>query len=153
MKKFSTGFFAAVFLMVALALFGLARWGDALKASAATFTVATAVPYQVQQQPGGQPVQVWAATAGSQPAPVQPEPQVMIVEVTAVPLPTNTPQPPTVTSTPAPTRPAIDQLPQGEGPYTPAQMQICRDVWAQNLQGELTVHQFGYCQGVVARGQ
>lgn len=155
MKKFSSGFFAAVFLMTALALFGLAKWGDQLKVNAATLTVATQQPYQVQQQPLqpiGQPVQVWAATAVSQPAP-QTEPQVMIVEVTAQPLPTNTPLPPTATSTPAPTRPAIDQLPQGEGPYTPEQMQICRDVWAQSLQGELTVQQFGYCQGVVARGQ
>lgn len=55
------------------------------------------------------------------------------------------------TATPPPTRPAIEQLPQGEGPYTVEQMQICRDVWAQSLQGELTVHQFGYCQGVVKR--
>ena len=55
------------------------------------------------------------------------------------------------TATPAPTRPAIEELPEGEGPYTPQQMQVCRDVWTQNLQGELTTHQFGYCKGVVER--
>lgn len=156
MKKFSSGFFAAIFLMAALALFGLAKWGDQLKVNAATLTVATQQPYQVQQQPMqpiGQPVEVWAATAVSQPAPAQAEPQVVVVEVTAQPLPTATPLPPTTTSTPTPTRPAIDQLPLGEGPYTVAQMQICQDVWAQSLQGELTVQQFGYCQAVVARGQ
>lgn len=58
---------------------------------------------------------------------------------------------PAATKTPAPTRPAIDQLPQGEGPYTVDQMQICRDVWAQSLQGELNTYQFGYCKGVVER--
>lgn len=147
MKKFSTGFFAAVFLMAAIALFGLAKWGDQLKVSAATFTVATSQPYQAQPV---QPVQVWAETAVSQPA-AQVEPQVMIVEVTAVSLATSTPLPPTATSTPAPTRPAIEQLPVGEGPYTPEQMQICQDVWAQSLQGELNIKQFGYCQGVVER--
>lgn len=147
MKKFSTGFFAAVFLMAAIALFGLAKWGDQLKVSAATLP--TSQPYQAQPV---QPVQVWAETAVSQPAP-QVEPQVMIVEVMAVPLATFTPLSPTATSTPAPTRPAIEQLPVGEGPYTPEQMQICQDVWAQSLQGELNIKQFGYCQGVVARGQ
>ena len=74
--------------------------------------------------------------------------------VTAVPqemaVPTATPTE-SPTATPAPTRPAIEELPQGEGPYTPQQMQVCRDVWAQNLQGELTTHQFGYCKGVVER--
>jgi hypothetical protein len=67
---------------------------------------------------------------------------------TAVPTATPTESP---TATPAPTRPAIEELPQGEGPYTSRQMQVCRDVWAQNLQGELTTHQFGYCKGVVER--
>lgn len=72
-----------------------------------------------------------------------------VVVETAVPAPT---QPaPTPTATPSPTRPAIDQLPQGEGPYTVGQMQVCRDVWAQSLQGELNTHQFGYCKGVVER--
>lgn len=72
-----------------------------------------------------------------------------VVVETAVPATT---QPtPTPAATPAPTRPAIEELPQGEGPYTVQQMQVCRDVWAQSLQGELTVHQFGYCQGVVER--
>lgn len=77
MKKFSIGFFAAVFLMAAVALFGLAKWGDQLKVSAAT---ATSQPYQAQPV---QPVQVWAETAVSQPA-AQVEPQVM--EVTPQPL-------------------------------------------------------------------
>lgn len=59
--------------------------------------------------------------------------------------------PPTPTATPEPTRPAIEKLPEGEGPYTAEQFQICRDVWAQSLQAELTVSQFSYCQGVVER--
>ncbi len=72
-----------------------------------------------------------------------------VVVTTAVPAPT---QPaPTPTATPFPTRPAIESLPQGEGPYTVEQMQVCRDVWAQSLQGELNTHQFGYCKGVVER--
>ena len=72
-----------------------------------------------------------------------------VVVETAVPAPT---QPaPTPTATPSPTRPAIESLPQGEGPYTVEQMQVCRDVWAQSLQGELNTHQFGYCKGVVER--
>lgn len=74
-----------------------------------------------------------------------------VVVETAVPAPTQPAPTPTATATPSPTRPAIESLPQGEGPYTVQQMQVCRDVWAQSLQGELTVHQFGYCQGVVQR--
>lgn len=76
-----------------------------------------------------------------------------VVVETAVPaaVATITTPAPLPTATPSPTRPAIENLPQGEGPYTTEQMQICRDVWAQSLQGELTVHQFGYCQGVVER--
>lgn len=59
--------------------------------------------------------------------------------------------PPTPTATPEPTRPAIERLPLGEGPYTAEQFQICRDVWAQSRQAELNIKQFGYCQGVVER--
>jgi hypothetical protein len=91
-------------------------------------------------------------------APISPEmtvePPGVIILSTSTPFPTAVPattatQPPA--SPPAPTRPAIDRLPLGEGPYTLEQAQICRDVWTQSLQGELTVHQFGYCQGVVSR--
>lgn len=96
-------------------------------------------------------------------APISPamaaEPGVIILTtstpyLTAVPQATATAYPtqtPTATSEPAPTRPAIEQLPHGEGPYTVEQMQICRDVWAQSLQAELNIKQFGYCQGVVNR--
>lgn len=77
-------------------------------------------------------------------------PQIVTATPGAPPVPTAIPtQFPT--TTPAPTRPAIDKLPQGEGPYTAEQMQVCRDVWAQSLQGELNTHQFGYCKGVVGR--
>lgn len=78
---------------------------------------------------------------------IQPQPGVIILS-TSTPFPTAVPA---ATETPAPTRPAIDQLPQGEGPYTVQQMQICRDVWAQSLQGDLNTYQFGYCKGVVQR--
>jgi hypothetical protein len=78
---------------------------------------------------------------------MQPQPGVIVLSP-STPFPTAVP---VATETPAPTRPAIDHLPQGEGPYTVQQMQICRDVWAQSLQGELNTYQFGYCKGVVNR--
>ena len=108
------------------------------------------------------PVTLRAIDPPAQDAPqIPPTPRVevetVVIEVTAVPLPTNPPLPTVVFATsqptPAPTRPAIELLPDGEGPYTPAQMQICRDVWAQSLQAELNVKQFGYCLGVIDRGQ
>lgn len=65
---------------------------------------------------------------------------------------TSTPIPPTITPTAQPTRPAIEILPLGEGPYTQEQMKVCFDVWEQRIQSELNIAQFGYCQGVVNRG-
>lgn len=141
MKNVVAGFLLAIVLIAALVVYGLARWGAALNGLDASVATIVAPDDTVR-------VTIPQETAVPQPT----AQQVIIVEVTAAPSPT---QPPTAepTSPPAPTRPAIETLPLGEGPYTVKQMQVCRDVWAQSLQGELTPHQFSYCQAVVNRGQ
>lgn len=137
MKKFFAGFILALVAVAILAIYGLSQWGLWPDGAAATITapddaVYVTIPQETAVPPTSQ--------------------QAIVIEVTAVPSPT--PQPTTApTSTPAPTRPAIETLPLGEGPYTVEQMQVCRDVWEQALQAELTPHQFSYCQAVVNRGQ
>lgn len=117
-----------------------ATGGNPFSPATAVYSIDTSQPAQVTITDEYPQVTVVTATPGSAPVLVEP-----MATDTAVP-PTSAP-----TSTPAPTRPAIESLPLGEGPYTVQQMQICRDVWAQSLQGELNTYQFGYCKGVVQR--
>jgi hypothetical protein len=143
------GMFGTVVLIVACGVAALWIGNILLDTNRAPAVLETAVSTIEAAPPADSTIRM----VGVQDAPGVTE-AVVVATVTAVPSPVaTTPPTPTAvpTATPAPTRPAIEKLPTGEGPYTVEQMQICRDVWAQSLQAELTVHQFGYCQGVVER--